>query len=365
MSLIKSTPEYVVYKMCKLLDQSVATCDPLNLDDFFAHQFPEMSELGRTRELTDFISGHIHKLGYEVIKNLNETEAMAATRDLSMFASALVRWGIQVSDVPIMERVLGDLSQTTCEVPADTVFSYGPRNPTGETRRQFTTAHEESLFIQSFTDGMRELSVCLAGLEYARNVSVFDQLYPLIIGEVKNSFSEMIKAMMVVRTKVTPEFFTKKLRPFFEPKVICGRKYFAPGGAQMPITVIDLMLWGIEESSALYVRYWNENIQYLPKAMRSRIGTIMRGHSIVKTIEDACRCAESNKSLSMAKATIDAVHNLLTEIEKFRYPHLTVAKANMGIRVKGSVGSGGYDILILEYLIGQTKVAKQRLEYLK
>ena len=133
----------------------------------------------------------------------------------------------------------------------------------------------------------------------------------------------------------------------------------------MPITVIDLMLWGIEESSTLYVRYWNENIQYLPKAMRSRIGTIMRSPSIIKTIEDTCRHLESNENLSAAKATIDAVHGLLTEIEKFRYPHLSVAKANMGIRVKGSVGSGGYDILILEYLIAQTKAAKQRLERLK
>lgn len=365
MSLIKNTPEYVLYKMCKLLDQSVAACDPLKLNDFFARQFSEMSEQGCTKELTDFITGHIHKLGYERIKTLNETEAMAATRDLAMFASALVRWGVPVSNVPIVERLLEDLSQTTCEVPADTVFSYGPRNPTGETRRQFTIAQKESLFIQSFTDGMRELSVCLAGLEYTRNISVFDQLYPLIIGEIKNSFSEMIKAMMVVRSKVTPEFFTKKLRPFFEPKVIGGRKYFAPGGAQMPITVIDLMLWGIEESSTLYVRYWNENIQYLPKAMRSRIGTIMRGPSIVKTIEGACRRTESNEILSATKVTIDAVQGLLTEIERFRYPHLSVAKANMGMRVKGAVGSGGYDILILEYLIEQTKAAKQRLERLK
>lgn len=133
----------------------------------------------------------------------------------------------------------------------------------------------------------------------------------------------------------------------------------------MPIIVIDLMLWGIEESSSLYVRYWNENIQYLPRAIRGRINVMVRGMSVIKNMEVAHRNLETPEKRDTLCASIDAVHELLNEIEKFRYPHLSVAKANMKIREKGAQGSGGYDTLILEYLLAQTHAAKERLRKLK
>lgn len=365
MNLIKPSPEYVVYKICKLLDQNVATLDPLGLNTFFAKFFPEMSEKGKVQQLVDFITMHIHQFGHDRLLALSDTEAMAATRDLAMFASAFVRWGNPVSKVPVVERLLENLARKTQEVPADTVFSYGSRNPRGETMRRFTTIKEELVFIEAFTKGMEELPVCLAGLEHLSHVSVFDPIYPLVVSEVRTGFSNMVREITVVRQRVPPEIFTKELRPFFEPKTIAGKVYFAPGGAQMPVTMMDLMLWGVEETSNEYVRYLNENVQYLPRAMRSKIGLVMRNPSIVKSIETVCGENASSKIPQAAIPSIDAVCSLLTEMEKFRYPHLAVAQANMKIRTKGAVGSGGYDTAILEYLIARTGSAKGRLATLK
>jgi hypothetical protein len=55
------------------------------------------------------------------------------------------------------------------------------------------------------------------------------------------------------------------------------------------------------------------------------------------------------------------LRGLASEIIKFRAPHLGVAKANMSIRSSGSVGSGGYDLHILEHLIQKTKEFRSKI----
>lgn len=365
MQKIKNSSAYVIYKLCRLLDSSVAKLDPLGLNKSFAKEFPIMSEKGETAKLIALITSRVHDVGYERIISLDSVSAMAALRDLSMFASALNRWNIPLSQTPLLEDLLLALAEATHELPVDTVFTYGPRNPKGEYRRTFTTCPEEKLFIDSFSEGMKSLSTCVAGTEVLQNMDPANPNFAGIAQEVADHFVVMVKSIVAVRKNVPPEVFTNQLRPFFEPKVVGGKKYFAPGGAQMPICLMDLIIWGINCDDIGYIRYWNEGVEYLPAAIRSKLPGILSKPSVLLTLQSLDLSKFDKPKVELVRASIGGVVEILAQLEKFRQPHLRVAKDNMKIRQSGSVGSGGYDTEILEYLLRKTKQAHTELLKLK
>jgi len=358
---IKKNPVYVVYKMGKLIDLSVSGLDPFNLDYCFEAEFASMANMSTPNEMFNFVEKHFSGFTLHDLTNLNEVAAMAATRDVSMFCSALAKFGVTMGEIPILETILVQLSSKTREVPADTVFSYGPRNPKGGRRRMFTSTPEEELFIQSFVDGMEGLIIVLACLEVLQNMDICDPFYSQYAIEASDGMKKMVNSMVKVRKIITPEIFTYTLRPFFEPKSICGKTYFAPGGAQMPVTMIDLLLWGVGETDKFCLSYWNENFKYLPASYRSKIEIITRGSSIVPSVVHRISKGVKPVMVSNAVASVEALLELFDQIMFFRAPHLGVAKANMKIRQQGALGSGGYDSYILQYLITRTKNSKKLL----
>jgi len=357
MNIIKESSEYSVYKLSNLIDATVAELDPLGWDKGFMNEFPFLSQTGDTSKMLNLLDKTFSSVGYQNIISMSALPAMAVTRDLSMLASSLNRWGVKIASIPLLEPVLLKLGEVSSELPVDTVYTYGPRNPKGENQRRFTMYSEERIFIDSFVSGMRHLPVCIAGLEILQSLDLLDPEYANICEEVVNHFSEMVKNIVVVRKQISPEVFTHSLRPFFEPKIIGGKKYFAPGGAQMPICLMDLILWGVDCNEISYVRYWNESTQYLPKAYRNRIGKIMVRPSIALQVS---RCSSLENPI--AQNSIKGLVSILLGMEKFRQPHLKIAKENMAIRPTNSVGSGGYDLEILEYLLLKTKTERLKLE---
>lgn len=362
---IKRNPAYVVYKMAKLLDHSVSCLDPLGLDIFFEKYFTRFANADSSNEMEGFVEQHFSRISFSDLMELDEIAAMAATRDVAMVASAFTRLGVRVSEIPVLETILVKLADKTYEVPADTVFSYGPRNPSGRRRRTFTGSNEEEMFIQSFSKGMNGLIVALAGLEILQEMDICDPMYVQYASETAKGMESMVDAIFEVRNIVTPEVFTFKLRPFFDPKTICGRTYFAPGGAQMPISMVDLLLWGIGETDKTCLSYWNENFQYLPTSYRSKIESMSRGKSIIQVVTNKISKGIKNQLKANASASIDGLLSIVDLIIRFRAPHLGIAKANMKIRQKDALGSGGYDTLILRHLIIKTSVAKNALNNLK
>lgn len=363
---IKQAPAYVVYKMGKLLDHAVAELDPLDLDSVFADGlFVRASVSDCTHKILALFERKVGVIKVEAIRKMSEVSAMAAARDLNMFASALTKHNVPFRVVPHLETLLILLSEKTWEVPTDTVFGYGPRNPVGPRRRMFTGTAEEGLFIQSFTDGMNSLLIALAGLETVQMMSIADARYEIIMHQASQGLNGMISAIESVWHKITPQFFTQRLRPFFEPKTIGSRTYFAAGGAQMPVTMIDLLLWGIEESNRLYISYRNENLQYLPQSYRRKTEAMLQGKSLLRSIQDEIGAGVLDGSRDRARESIRSVLSFTEQMVKFRTLHLRVAKANMAIRPAGSKGSGGYDMMLLRYLLRKTNEARKTLSFLE
>lgn len=362
---IKRNPAYVVYKMGKLLDQSVSGLDPFSLDSFFEADFVKFANASSPSEMLGFVERHFSGISFADLMKLNEVAAMAATRDLGMLAAALTKLGVRVSEVSVLETMLLKLADKTYEVPADTVFSYGPRNPSGTRRRTFTGSPEEEMFIQSFSEGMDGLIVALASLEVLQEMDIYEPMYAQYASEAADGMRGMVDAIFAVRKVVTPEVFTFRLRPFFDPKTIGGRTYFAPGGAQMPISMVDLLVWGVGETDRTCLSYWNENLQYLPTSYRSKIESISRGRSIIHGVVQRMSQGLTEQQRVNAQASIDGLMGVVDQVIRFRAPHLGIAKANMKIRQKGALGSGGYNTSILQHLIAKTQAAKSRLGKLK
>jgi hypothetical protein len=359
MDTVKTAPAYTIYKMGKLLDQSVQHLDPLGFDQYFVNgEFSRYATALSVDALLAFTERNVNKISFDSITQMGEVPAMAAARDLNMIASALTRFEIPLHEVPQLESFLILLSEKTREVPTDTVFGYGARNPKGNRRRSFTLTAEEDVFIDSFTDGMNSLIVTLAALETVQTMSLTNGRYSLLVKEAMNGFQKMSESILNVRKHITPDFFTNKLRPFFEPKTIRGKTYFAAGGAQMPVTVVDLILWGVEESDRVYVGYRSENLRYLPRFYQAEVENIFQRPSIQQAVYTELNGNPSLNNNNNVRASLTALKELTDQIIRFRAPHFGVAKANMKIRPVGSVGSGGYDLFVLQHLISKTKKFK-------
>ena len=345
-----------VYASAQLQDTRVAALDPLHFDRHFSGgAFVQAATADSSTLIRDFVKDEIALISLERARSFDEPSAMAAARDLNMVASVVTRLGHAMHEFPHLEKLLLVLAELTQEVPTDTVFGYGTRNPTGIRLRSFTGTPEEVLFIGSFVSGMDGLVAALTELETVQVMEFTDPRFTQSVQAATCSLAKMQEAILSVREHITPDFFTHRLRPFFDSKTVGGETLFAAGGAQMPVTMVDMILWGIEEFDPVYVTYRNENVRYLPRLYREKVNLILSSESMQERVSMLGEQRLTQADLKMVVGSLRSLQNLAYQMIRFRAPHLGVAKANMKIRPSGSVGSGGYDVAILRYLVDRTR----------
>jgi hypothetical protein len=339
-------------------DRSVRELDPLGLDDFMIEYLPEINEEGTLDELVSSVESFEYD---EDLGNLNYEQSLAALRDLGMLASSIRKKGGTLDEVSRLEEDLIRLGNAVDEPPSDTVYAYGMRNPTGDRTRTFTDEDDERLFISGVREGMSELPHAVEALDIAQEMSIYDDEFAEVINSADNSFKNMVSAMGRVYQNITPNFFTDRLRPYFEPREIDGETYLGAGGAQMPVIALDHILWGAEDDNQMYVDYFLENEEYQPPEFRERIREIQEKDTIVDSVEEEWSQGDIDET---AVNSLDALDKLLRTQKQFRQVHLVTAKENMNVRSDGAVGSGGYDTEILEFLMSRTEDTRDRINAL-
>ncbi|NJK71184.1 MAG: DUF1864 family protein [Thermales bacterium] len=145
-----------------------------------------------------------------------------------MIASALTKENIEIYKIKPLHDSMLALSKYTGEVARDTVFSYGTRNPNNERIRTFTGISEENIFISSFREGMKDLSISIESINQTLDVSINDPIFSQNINLAKESFEAMVNAIKTVHQKVPPQVFSSHLRPYFNPYTIGDKKTFWP-----------------------------------------------------------------------------------------------------------------------------------------
>lgn len=331
--------------------QKIQDLDPLRIDGFMIHQLPLYNNSNSPQAIIEALPTFIPN--EETINNFDINESRASMRDLGMIAASLQRHGISISSLPNLENTLIVLGNKTGEVPRETVFHYGPWNPTGERTRTFTGTEGEKLFIDSFREGMSGLDSCIKSLIQAQATSLGPD-FARLLNDSKDQFERMVKAMVEIRRKITPQFFTENLRPYFPVLNIGGNDYLAPGGAQMPVLLVDRVLWGTDETNPEYQSYYVDNQAYLPTEYK--IDSYINRESVVSKF-----VREANESDHETFTSREALKNLFTSLLSFRYPHLQTAKENFALRKDGAKGSGGYQPIILETLVNLTRQARDRI----
>ncbi|GAA4009711.1 hypothetical protein GCM10022384_64010 [Streptomyces marokkonensis] len=335
-------------------DEEVAGRDPLGADAVLIH-LPEVNERG---DLT-WLKEQARALAAASVDVSTAVDACAGLRDLGFLVASAVRHAPEL-DISPLEPALLRLGALAGEVPRDTVYSYSTRNPRGVRRRSFTGTAEEELFIDSVAQASARLNDAvqhLADVLHAdrtapANTDGADGPTVTALRTARSSVKVLQANLLRVKRHVTPQFFSSRLRPYFPTFTVGGQAYAAPGGAQMPLLAVDVMLFahaaGDSEAGAWHQTYLEENLRYLPPAHRA--------------VCDAARARAASGAggrtlagLAVETGNQDDFIGLLQDVLRFRYPHRQLARNNMLVRPDGSLGSGGYTDGVLDRIIELNK----------
>lgn len=326
-------------------NEDVSKLDPLNLDEFFHTEFIQLINSNNIDSLKEKLNSCV---GFESADNY---DIKAYLRDVGMIMAALRKLEPQFKPEVNLENKLLRFAKLVNEPPRDSIFSYGPRNPGESRKRMFIGSEQEQLFIASFSEGMKGLDSCLENLLLCYDTTSFEEMEKHI-NQAVTSFEMMVDAIVMVRRKIKPEYFTNEMRPFFDPIIIGGESFSAPGGAQMPILIIDVIMWS-KSLGKNYLEYVAENFRYIPDDYEKIFGYAKSLESLDKYI--LSKRNVSGNSDEQMKKVFTALKKMMDRMISFRVPHFKVAEDNFKLRQGGAVGSGGYTPELLVMILDETK----------
>jgi len=318
----------------------ISKLDPLKLDSFF-EKFPSYNMDSQVKPLLCVLEELVAK---NTSDSFSENESHAATRDIGMILSALRKLGVQACEqVAGLGDLLVQLSKKTKMVPRDTSYHYGPWNPTGARERRFTKFSDEDGLINA-------VRVAIPGIEEAITVLNSLRLCPLESPEftslslkASEGLNHAVIGIGETIRKTDPYVFSHELRPFFDPVIVNGTSYIGAGGGQIPLFVVDLLLWGSElNKSSLYAKFIQESIPYLPKHLQDLCFSIIGSPSLVKIA--ATSLNKNSDKQRVQVASTESIRLILKTLIKFRKPHYQLAKKTLSAKNRGAykTGSAGY-----------------------
>ncbi|MFW8188674.1 monodechloroaminopyrrolnitrin synthase PrnB family protein, partial [Klebsiella pneumoniae] len=68
---------------------------------------------------------------------------------------------------------------------------------------------------------------------------------------------------------ISPQVFYDELRPFYEPIRVWGQNYLGPGAVEMPLFVLDHVLWGSQSDHPAYQEFKETYLPYVLPAYRA------------------------------------------------------------------------------------------------
>ena len=329
-------------------DLRVADLDPLALDHLFAslvgHAVPNLDEAERSFQ--DAAERALRR-------RWSREQALAGLRDLGMIASILEqRYGMHPCETEGVAEALVSLGETAQEVPRETFYSHGPRNPAGSRMRVFTALPEERIFNLSVSKGARCLPQTIRNLHRASHAAESEVAEHLI--QATMALESLVSALVRVKRSMPPAVFSAEIAPFFPEREVAGKRYCGPSAAQMGVLIVDQMLFGAEMTTCGdYEAYFTETSPYLPLELR-KIAQRQRDRPSLLDL------ARGNRFVD--HAALVCLRELFQVMYKFRVPHLRLAEASFASRPEGTKGSGGYDPQFLEMLASFTRESIEEID---
>ncbi|MFD0368929.1 monodechloroaminopyrrolnitrin synthase PrnB family protein [Streptomyces sp. NPDC127114] len=293
----------------------------------------------------------------ELAAGWSVVDALAAMRDLGVLLGSLKRHGIQpVTAVPEVLPVLELLGRRTDMVPRDTVHHYTAWNPPGPRRRTYTghpmEAHLQEAVRMSFPALVAALDACAR----TARLEPYDPGFALALDRTAHHVQSLVDAIDLTVAHVTPEYFARTLRPYFEEIDVAGRAYLGPAAAQVPLWLVDLTLWQCDRSDPAYDAFLAESLPYALPSWREFHARHHGGVSAVSKLSAALSWESGDRIPPQLAASADSLARVLRILKSFRARHFTLArKAYRDDLRLYEEGSGGAPVALLRTLLDLTR----------
>ncbi|MDN3295962.1 DUF1864 family protein [Streptomyces ficellus] len=332
----------------------IREADPLGADALLA-ALPAMNRDADIPALTVALRALVPDL--DRVSEWCVIEALAAMRDLGMLLGSLKRHGVQpVAAVPEVLPVLEELARRTDMVPRDTVHHYTTWNPLGSRQRMYTgeemEAHLQDAVRMVFPSLVAALRTCtdLAGLE------PYDPGFALALDRTAQHVQSMVDAIDFTVDNVSPGFFARVLRPYFEEIDVAGRDYLGPAAAQVPLWLVDLTVWQCDRPHPAYDAFLAESVAYSLPAWRAFHAVHKGGTSAVSKLSAALSWETVHRMPPELAAAAVSLARVLRILKTFRARHLGIARKAYSDDIRlYDQGSGGAPVALLRSVLDLTR----------
>ena len=342
------------------LRAAIQSLDPLRADTVFSH-LPHYNADQNVQQILIATKSLLPDL--ETVVHFDVPEAHAAMRDLGMLMSAIKRYSCEpCCTLPELEPVVLLLSEKLKTVPRDTILDYSLWNPDEPRRRKYTTTYDEQVLIESVQTGLHGLYLAIATFEELLAVEFLSPAFVSSCRELNKHLEAMVVAIVSSIKHVSPRIFAHQLRPYWEPIEIGGQQYDGAGAAQLPICLIDHLLWASDRADSVYERYYKHTLQYMDDELRILYKATMHRPSLLTQL-----CTELSRHdhlTPLQKEAVLAVYRIFATLIKFRQPHKKLAYDTYEERYTDDptvVGSSGHRPEILAHIIELTRQASTYL----
>jgi monodechloroaminopyrrolnitrin synthase len=293
---------------------------------------------------------------------LGPFEACAALRDLGMLLGSLKRHGVEPAEaVPSAIPALLILGRICGMVPRDTVYHYGPWNPTGVRQRRFTRDSNEDGLIHCVRAAAPGVEACIQALVEARASEPDSPLFADGCRHAARSVMTMVDSINFARMKVDVVFFARVLRPYFEAVAIGDKSYMGPAAAHLPLSLVDHLTWGSDCADATYRLFQEDSTHYTVPRWRALSSEVASAPSLVTRVIEALN-ASTAADVAVTRGAI-AVYAILRVLLAFRGRHKVMADKAYEPQVRlYPVGSGGFSTDVVARILEVTRSRSRELK---
>jgi hypothetical protein len=298
------------------------------------------------------------------VQDFDFFDKMAAMRDIGMFLGSLKRHGLEpLKSVPEAEMVLLELAKDTDMPPRDTLLHYSVWNPANENVRTFTTSFREVEIIKSLQLAIPPLEKALYALEKMYNLEITSQEFGDFCESVVNEMEFLIDAIVSVYRKVPPLYFLEDLRPYYEPVLVAGKSYSGPGAVEIPLFLVDEVLWASDNYRQEYLDMKERGLPNMLPHWRAMYFGLKGQPSLTTLLIEKLQTTDYQGEVgSIVKKNLLLVDKIYTQLISFRLPHLKIADTSYGKpNPKFDKDKAGYGKSVLVIILEMMKEKRQKL----
>ncbi|MFV0127683.1 monodechloroaminopyrrolnitrin synthase PrnB family protein [Streptomyces sp. HMX112] len=284
-------------------------------------------------------------------------EALAAMRDLGMLLGSLKRHGVQpVAAVPEVLPVLEELARRTDMVPRDTVHHYTTWNPLGSRQRMYTGDPMEARLQDAVRMVFPGLVAALDTCGRLVRLEPYDPGFALALDRTAQHVQSMVDSIDLTVAGVSPVFFARTMRGYFEEIDVAGRGYLGPAAAQVPLWLVDLTLWQSDRSTPEYDAFLAESVPYSLPSWRAFHDAHRGTTSAVSKLSAALSWETVHRLPPRLVASAVSLARVLRVLKTFRARHIGIARKAYSDDLRlYDEGSGGAPVALLRTVLDLTR----------